>query len=65
MGSAKYKKFNDRVNQMLRKRASVLGNYARHNGRIYKLGANANAARMFSNGGLEALDPTMFNDYKN
>ena len=50
---------------MLSKRASVLGNYARHNGSIYRLGSLSNAARMFSNGGLEALDPTMFNEYKN
>ena len=65
MGSAEYKKFNDRVNKMLSKQASTLGNYARYKGGIYRLGAPSNAARMFSNGGLEALDPNMFNDYKN
>lgn len=65
MGSAAYKNFNDRVNKMLSKKASVLGNSARYNRRIYRLGSNANAARMFSDGGLEALDPTMFNDYQN
>ena len=65
MGSAAYKHFNDRVNAMLRNQGSMLGNTARFNGRTYKLGANANAARMFSNGGLQALDPTMFNAYQN
>lgn len=65
MGSAAYKQFNDRVNEMLRRQASTLGNAARYNGKTYKIGASANAARMFSNGGLEALDPTMFNAYQN
>lgn len=65
MGSSAYKNFNARVNKMLNKQASVLGNSAMYNGRLYRLGSPSNAARMFSNGGLEALDPTMFNDYKN
>ena len=39
MGSAKYKKFNDRVNKMLSEKASVLGNYARYNGSTYRLGS--------------------------
>ena len=65
MQSAAYKKFNDRVNKMLSKQASVLGNSAMYNGRIYRLGSPSNAARMFSNGGLEALNQTMFNDYQN
>ena len=39
MGSAEYKKFNDRVNKMLSKRSSVLGNYARYNRVTYRLGS--------------------------
>lgn len=65
MGSSAYKHFNDRVNAMLRNQGSTLGNAVRYNGKIYKLGAMANAARMFENGGLEALDPNLFNAYKN
>lgn len=65
MGSATYKQFNDRVNAMLKNQASTLGNVARFNGKVYRLGASANAARMFSNGGLEALDPTMVDAYQN
>ena len=64
MGSSAYKQFNDRVNAMLRNQASTLGNVARLNGKVYRLGAMANAARMFDNGGLEALDPNLFNAYK-
>lgn len=65
MGSSAYKQFNNRVNAMLRNQGSTLGNAVRYNGNIYKLGAMANAARMFENGGLEALDPNLFNAYKN
>ena len=65
MGSEAYRQFNSRVNAMLKNQASTLGNVARFNGNVYRLGANANAARMFSNGGLEALDPTMYNAYQN
>ena len=50
---------------MLRNQASVLGNAARYNGKVYRLNATANAARMFDNGGLEALDPNLFNAYQN
>ena len=65
IGSSAYKHFNDRVNAMLRNQASVLGNAARYNGKVYRLNATANAARMFDNGGLEALDPNLFNAYQN
>ena len=64
IGSSAYKHFNDRVNAMLRNQASTLGNTARYNGKVYRLGAMANAARMFENGGLEALDPNLFNAYQ-
>ena len=65
IGSSAYKHFNDRVNAMLRNQGSMLGNTARYNGKVYRLGAMANAARMFDNGGLEALDPNLFNAYQN
>lgn len=64
IGSSAYKHFNDRVNAMLRNQGSVLGNTARYNGKVYRLRAMANAARMFENGGLEALDPNLFNAYQ-
>lgn len=63
--SSKYISFNRQVNALLRNQGSILGGAVRYQGGTYRLGADTNAARLFSSGRLEQLDPSLALAYEN
>lgn len=65
MESSKYISFNRQVNALLRNRGSSLGGVVRYQGGTYRIGAESNAARLFSSGRLEQLDSSLAVAYEN
>lgn len=65
MESSKYISFNRQVNALLRNQGSSLGGVVRYQGGMYRIGGGSNAARLFSSGRLEQLDPSLAVAYQN